>query len=121
MKWKIYYDDGSTFSDEDGRVYDAPALGVQVIAQEDPDVGRQLFWEIDFYWYSEHGWFGGDVFGLWDYLATPGPKVVKFGRYVPRADFLRAYHKALKDPYLPAKTAWVANEVVPAGVDKALG
>jgi len=42
MKWKIYYDDDSTYSNEDGAWVDAPAHGVVVVvvAMPDPDWAR---------------------------------------------------------------------------------
>jgi hypothetical protein len=30
MLWRIYYDDGATFSDEDGSAFDAPRTGGSV-------------------------------------------------------------------------------------------
>lgn len=32
-KWKIWYDDGSTFSSEDGKAEAAPSEGVQIVAE----------------------------------------------------------------------------------------
>ena len=53
LKWKIYYDDGSTYSDELGDPFEAPARGVQIIAIEHPEVGRELLGKEDFYWYRD--------------------------------------------------------------------
>ena len=40
MEWKLYYDDQTTFSDEDGSWQDAPAWGVVAIVTADSYVGR---------------------------------------------------------------------------------
>lgn len=57
MKFRIYYDDGSTFDE----LEDAPGQGVVVIAQSDEDVGKELLHRKDFY-YFEGRWFGCDLF-----------------------------------------------------------
>jgi hypothetical protein len=83
MKWRIYYGDGSLYSDGDGSPFDAPGRDVQAIAVEDAQVGRTIHSRRDFYWWSSIGWWGGDLFGLYDYLLTPGPRKVIFGRSLP--------------------------------------
>lgn len=47
MKFRIYYEDHSTF---DGDPFDAPALNVTCIVQPDPDVGRHVLQGRDCYW-----------------------------------------------------------------------
>lgn len=76
--WRIYYDDGSTFSDEDGTLKDAPAFGVQAVVC-DPDL-----------------WGTGDFVGLIDYLIKIG--LVKFGRLAKNEDYNRALQAARSDP-----------------------
>lgn len=111
MEWKIYYGDGHTFSDEDGSPKDASPLGVQVIVQSDDEVGRRILHGYDYYWY-EGEWFGGDVFGLWDFLARAvGP--VRFGRLIPLADFREIYATAQKDPDFKRKSALGQREREP--------
>jgi len=85
--WRIYYGDGSTYSDDDGDVFDAPALDVQAIAfrtsEPDHKTGHMPVFRFDYYWWEPNGdWYGGDLFGLYDYLTRPGPKKVVFGRTV---------------------------------------
>jgi hypothetical protein len=104
MKWRIYYDDGSTFSDEDGPPEMAPGLGVQIIVDPHPSVGRRMLHSHDYYWHGG-GWQGGDIFGFWDYLQRPGLKVVKFGRTIATAAFDAIYRRAKTDPGFPAKSA----------------
>ena len=107
MRWRIYYDTGSTFSDTDGSPYDAPALGVLVIACEDESVGRVLVYGQSYYfWWDEHArWWGGNLFGMFDYLQRPGPRRVLFGREVPNPAWNGAIKLATDDLYLPPKTA----------------
>lgn len=77
--WTIFYADREPFVDSDGSPFDAPARGVLAIL----DVHAQVMTGFDFYWWNGDEWLGGNIFGLWDYLAAPGVKTVKFGRTVP--------------------------------------
>ena len=114
MTWKIYYDDGSTFSNEDGSPYEAPGLGVQIVAVENEKVGRVIYSMNDFYWYDTKNdcWYGGEKFGLFDYLSSTGMKKVVFGRYILNSEFEKIYKVAIDDPYLPPKSAFLRNEKV---------
>jgi hypothetical protein len=102
MKWRVYYGDGSTFSNEDGDPSEAPALNVQIIIVRDDDphsqLGRYAVHKFDFYWWDDPDWFGGELFGLFDYLSRPGHKRVLFGRTVGNADFQAIVDRALADP-----------------------
>jgi len=109
--WRIWYQEG-TYSDDDGPLDDAPGLGVLVIAQADPDVGRELRYGSDFYVWDGR-WLGVDEHGLWDYLARPGWKKVVAGRTVSPRKMEAAYRAALADPDLPPKSARLPDEVVP--------
>ena len=66
--WKIFYDDGSVFSNKDGSPEEAPCRGIQIITQSNERVGRSVARSSDYYIYSEKmgGWEGVDIFGLWD-------------------------------------------------------
>lgn len=112
MEWRIYYEH-STYSSEDGGAEDAPGLGIQAIAIRDEVVGRMIWWRRDFYWNEGGRWYGGDIFGLWDYLARPGFKKVGFGRSVPNALWNDIVKRVLEDPDLPAKSGWVDEEGQP--------
>ena len=108
MQWKLYYGDGTTFSDQDGSPADAPAWDVQVIAMAaDISIGRRTA-SNDYYWFEHGQWFGGDFVGLIDFLARSG--VVKFGRSIPRPKFEILLNKAVLDPDLPMKTATEPGE-----------
>ena len=107
MKWRIYYEDNSTFSNTDGEPWDAPTSGVLVVGCDNDEVGRVLVYGQSYYfWWEEHKqWWAGNIIGLFDYLNRPGPRKVLFGREVPGKDWNRAIYKAENDPYLPPKTA----------------
>lgn len=91
--WKVYYGDGSTFSDQDGSPELAPALNVQAITCS-PEV-----------------WMGGDVFGLMDYLSLPGWKRVLFGRMVTNAEYDKAVTLARNDGYFDPNHRFVTERV----------
>lgn len=105
LNWRIYYGDDSVFDDA-ADPFGAPPVNCQVIAQRDPDVGRTLLAKKDFYWLEDDlTWNGGDIFGLWDYLARPGPKKVVFGRTIPNRRYAAVVRKAVEDPAFPPKSA----------------
>jgi len=107
MKYRIYYAGGSTYSDTNGSPFEAPALGVLVIACEDNAVGRVLVHGQSYYfWWPQYDrWWGGNLFGMYDYLQAPGPKRVLFGREVPNDEWETAVRIATGDEYLPVKSA----------------
>jgi hypothetical protein len=104
VAWRIYYGDGTTFDDLDGTPADAPALNVQVIVVRDRDpnsqLGRYPVHRFDYYWWDDPDWYGGDLFGLFDYLARPGWKRVMFGRTIGNAEHQAIIDRALADPDL---------------------
>lgn len=66
FKWRLYYDDGSTFSDGDGAPHDSPPWGVVAVSQPDaPNGSRELLGNGDYYLYRK------DI-GLWHEVATDG-------------------------------------------------
>lgn len=93
MEWRIFYDDGSTFSDEDGTPEQAPARGVIAIVCRDPVARWVVCSRFDYYvWRGE--WFGVDIFGLFDYLVDPGWKGVTFGRTIANEEFRKIHTRA---------------------------
>jgi len=108
--WKIFYDDGSTYSDQDGTIETAPKLGVIIVASSDPDVGRKYDRSCDYYVWHSYGWRGVDQFGLYDYLSQSGSKVVLFGRTVEDRRWKEIWQQAIDDDYLPRKSAWHSDE-----------
>lgn len=105
MRWRIYYDDGSTYSSADGAVEFAPCDGIIIIAQSDDDVGREILHRKDFYYWERGRWFGCDRYGLEDYLRRPGWKKIAAGRNTEHRNYQILFHRACTEPGLPAKTA----------------
>lgn len=104
MRWRIYYGDETSFTDADGSAFNAPALNVQAIACKTDDPKSELgFYPVfrhDFYWWDEPFWYGGDLFGLFDYLMRPGPKKVLFGRSIPDPEHQAIVDRACESPEL---------------------
>jgi hypothetical protein len=107
MLWRIYYHEGKTFCDADGGPYEAPRQGAQLIIQPDPEVGRFLLTQKDFFWWEadKQFWFAGDYFGLVQYLLGSGPKMVLFGRFIKWQEYQACLQRALVDPDFPSKSA----------------
>jgi len=110
MKWRIYYVDGSSYSDCDGALEDAPAWGVIIVAQEDVtphpyNIGRVYRFGRDFYcWRGETwGWTGQDGVGLTEYLAGKGWKKVLNGTEARQDIYHRVKAQAEQDDYLPLR------------------
>lgn len=111
LQWKVFYDDGTTFSDRDGSAAEAPPVGVQAILQQaDPAIGTRICARFDFYWFDRGEWHGSDVFGLHDYLMRACPSIVKFGRVMPRLAFEAVMGRVTTDPDFLEKTAWDPKE-----------
>lgn len=108
MDWKIFYEDGSTYSSDDGPPETAPALGVQVIVQEDLDTGRYNQSGSDYYVFRDGRWWGVDIFGLFDFLIHHAP--VTFGRTIANKDYLEIYYQAEADPAFPRRSAFRPGE-----------
>jgi len=87
-RWRIYYDDGSTFSSDDGLPEDAPGYGVLAIEQ---DRENTVLCSQDFYLFrNDYGcWIEVHIEGLIDHLVTSAHHVraVKAGRTVPLSVF----------------------------------
>lgn len=77
LKWKIYYENGSTFSNEDGTFNEAPTFGVLSIACDDGQ------------------WISGDLLGLIQYLQKLG--LVKIGIHADNEVYSKVLHGARHD------------------------
>jgi len=82
--WRIYYEGGKVFTSEDGSPYDAPRIGVQVIAEEHPAAGYELIFGSDYYCFDpdRRGWWRGDIFTAMDHLMRARRQCLLFGRIV---------------------------------------
>ncbi|NOR90828.1 MAG: hypothetical protein GQ524_11320 [Anaerolineales bacterium] len=107
MRWKMFYVDGTTFSNKDGKPEDAPGWGVAAVVQEDETVGVIPFSMKDFYCFAKEfgGWMGLDHYGLCQYLARPGMKIIKVGDNMPTHKYLELIAGLREDPDLPSKSA----------------
>lgn len=110
MRWRVYCDNGTTFSDEDGLPSDAPRRGVIVIVEKAWIVGRSTWKDCDYYWWADEGWCGGDMAGLLDYLGRVGLATVLQGRTIPDAQYREIVAQALNDPDFPPKSAKYPRE-----------
>lgn len=103
MRWRIYYADGSTFSDRDGTPFEAPPAGAIVVAVEAANAQGFTLDHGDankgnFYWRPDVGWQCCDMAGLWDYLLLyRGPKAVLLGRSLRDSDFWAIIARAGKE------------------------
>jgi len=109
IDWKVYYGDGSALSNEQVEADHLPGRNVVCVVNRHPDVGKQIVTRHDYYWF-EQVWFGGDLFGLYDYLLLPGWKKVLFGRTLPTKDYEDVIKAALNDKDFPAKSAKLPRE-----------
>jgi hypothetical protein len=102
LRWKIWYGDESTFSSADGDAVDAPADNVQVIAQRNSTVGREVWSGQDFYVYVGGIWVGMDDDGMKAYFRRIG--LLKQTEALPTEKFRELYSQAIQDPELPKKS-----------------
>jgi hypothetical protein len=82
-RWKLWYEDGSTFSSDQGEPNDSPVSGLLAVGQPGVDY-KDVVWNENFYIYRrDHGyWSGHDVFGLVDQVTHFAPVIgcVRAGR-----------------------------------------
>lgn|SRR5512135_757499 len=109
MNYRVYYADGSVYA---GEPWNAPAWGVLVIVEKDPDHGRRLVSAKDYYIWDEDNsrWWSVDFIGMVDYLGRPGKKRVLFGRTVPNEEWYDVMRIANEDPDFPVRTGWGSKE-----------
>lgn len=100
--WRIYYEDGSVYSSEDGAPFDAPRTGVQVIAYRNPLTGKiDRLSQADFYYYEpercDWGWWHCGPVGMTLHLQRAKRPLILFGSMVPTALFDAVERRALTD------------------------
>lgn len=108
-QWIIWYDDFSSFSNEDGEPWDAPRENVVCIAVASIECGRYILGEVDWYcWHFEDSqWVPHNRSGMQQYLRKPGKeKVVVEGYWVTKERYGKIRSHALKvDDRLPKAMA----------------
>lgn len=101
MLWKIYYDDGSTFTEDNGTPWEAPRLGVQFVVQKLEHNKRYLILSgADYYTYQEEfGWWYCTELDMFDHLFTAGSNQLfikgKMIGYEKTNEMARRVHKEL--------------------------
>lgn len=96
MGWRIFYDDGSTFGNEDGGPADAPTHGViAVVAVLEDDGVPRVMHQSDLYWWRDGVWWAGDTFGFLDQAGRFGATWVKQGRSVLPNDYQEIMSRAV--------------------------
>lgn len=107
MQFKVYYDNGATYT---GDPFLAPALRVLVIVEENQEHGRKLVSGGDYYvWEKEH-WYAVDYPGMIQYLVSPGPRRVLLGIMVEGNLWNATMKEARNDPDFPSQTAYHVYE-----------
>ena len=99
VQWRVYYGDGSTYSNVDGPPESAPCTRVIAVAWYDEDGRRKICHQADYYvhYIAEKRWASADMSGLLQYLMEPGLKIVKFGREIGDLAYRNVMTKALGD------------------------
>ena len=102
IQWKIYYANGSTWTNEQSNPSNIPdRYRVVCIQQLEPVLNREIVnrWEL-YRWVASDGlWFGTSDEGVVDRLLHPRPVLgVLAGIRLPRAEFETFYLAAINDP-----------------------
>lgn len=95
LKWRIYYDDGSTFSNLEGRFADAPSDGVLAVVEKDPQVGYVVYHGKDYYFKIPDDGTIGMADDLGPFLRRLG--VIKFGRWAGRTTWGREWDRIVSE------------------------
>ena len=97
--WRIYYENGSTFSDTDGEPWESPAWGVVALAQPDADPpimvnADWMMWRTDRECWEQCGSDGFD-----DHAVHHGHVVRcwRKTRWIPTPDFREIWKVARRD------------------------
>jgi len=107
LKWRIYYGDEKTYSDQSGLLCASPAYNVQAVVQADRDVGRQILSGFDWY-ILKNKWYGIlDIPSLLDQAINclDDIYIVRMGRLIPSRQYKEIMRRAKYDPGFPAKSA----------------
>lgn len=108
MKWKIFYSDGSTYSDDDGDIFDAPRQDVQAIIELDARVGWRWCSGGDYFYFDPDrgGWNSSDM--IWDYLIRCKHPLVLIGRQMRDDEWSKLFARVKAE--VGEKTGWLKSE-----------
>ena len=108
IAWIVFYDDGSSFTSEDGAPERAPKDGVQIVAVRDIKTGVQWISGNDHYCWQGGTWVGHNREVIRHYRIRcqqkGEPAVILNGYGLPDEDWYRIANTAYSDPRLPAKS-----------------
>ena len=100
INWKIYYEDGSTFSNKDGPPFSAPRTGVQVIIYKEEE-GYSILSQADYYYYeperNEFGWSHCSPEGMMLQLIRAKNPLILFGSYILTRTYTEIEKQAFAD------------------------
>lgn len=115
MWWRIYYEDGSVFTSQDGEAGDAPRLGVQIVAQEHPAAGWEVVQGGDYFYYEpeRRAWWTGDFCTAMDHLIRARRQCLLFGRMMPDRDFAQLMERVNRELGPRAGRTDLENRCVP--------
>lgn len=98
VRWRVWYDDGSSVSSEDVAPEDAPLDGVVAIGEEDDEGKKQIYWGQDYYQWTGDGWRCGRLADLERWLRGDYP-TLKYGRWTPHT-FWQSIREAIRREWL---------------------
>ena len=108
IDWIIFYDDGSSFTNEDGLPESAPKDGVQIIGTRDIGVGVRWRQNTDHYCWQDGTWIGHSKEVLHHYkrrcLERNIEPLTLNGYELPDNEYYKIVNQATNDPRL-VKTA----------------
>jgi hypothetical protein len=102
-RWRIYYDDGSTYDDAMGEPHQAPVAGFVCAVGYDETGTRYIMHGWDHYCWDKDAaqWWGMDLMGVFDRLRRGLVYAYKEGRTVTKSRFRELMHAADQDPEFP--------------------
>ena len=110
MKWRVYYDNGSTWDDD---VDNAPMMHVLLIQEINGKHGRRIVPPGDYYIYrfDREKWLSMDFVGMIQYLAEPGTqKKVLMGKMVLPDEWGAILRTAKEDLDFPPRSGYYPAE-----------
>lgn len=106
--WRIYYGDGTVFSDQDGDPWAAPRQNVQVIVQVDARTGWRWISGKDYFFFDVErgGWRETDEWR--DPLISTRHPVILFGRWMADEEWAALFARVKRE--LGDKQGWLMTE-----------
>ncbi len=78
--WKIFYDDGSTFSNDDGLAEEAPVDGILAIVERRQNNTVMNHHAKEYYYWTGENWVSGGVGAMERWMRKELP-ALKYGRW----------------------------------------